>query len=193
MEDLLILGGFALLCLGAIYGVYRVVSRSIAKSKEADRLRLEAIEESKARAREARAKLREGANKARAAMAVQNTPPKQRTFVKREEPAPSYTLSPTHSIQSSRSILDDAADIAMIANTIHHWNDNQRSEPERVERSAGVTKSESSWGFDDSDSRKSVRDTFGSSSSSYSSSSSDSSWSSSSSSDSFSSSASSDW
>ena len=94
-------------------------------------------------------------------------------------PSPSYAPSPTQSVQSSRSILDDVADVAMIANTIRHWNDNERSTPEpvREERSAGVTKSESSWGFDDSDSRKSVSDTFSSSSSSDS-------WSSSSSSDS---------
>ena len=201
MEDVMILGGFALLCLGAIYYIYRVVSQSIANSKEADRRRLEAIEESKARAREARAKLRAEGDKARAYLASKSEPVKKRTFVKREEPAPSYAPSPTQSVQSSRSFLDDAADIAMIANTIHHWNDNtpHKSNTDspidfpKEERSVGVSKSESSWGFDDSDSRKSVSDTFGSSSSSYSSSSSDSSWSSSSSSDSFSSSASSDW
>lgn len=86
-----------------------------------------------------------------------------------------YTSEP---VQSTRSVLDDVADIAMIANTVRHWNDNNHSEPAREERSVGVTKSESSWGFDDSDSRKSVSDTF---SSSWSSSSSDSSssWSSS--------------
>lgn len=79
-----------------------------------------------------------------------------------------YLNSPTQEVQSynSRSVLDDVADIAMIANTIHHWNDNERrSEPEpvREERSVGVSKTESSWGFDDDDSRKSVSSSFSSS------------------------------
>lgn len=95
----------------------------------------------------------------------------------------------TQNTQSSSSLLSDLADVAMIVNTVHHWNDNKphvsnTNSPidfPREERSLGVTKSESSWGFDDSDSRKSVSSSMDTSPS-YSSSSSDSSssWSSSS-------------
>lgn len=130
---------------------------------------------------------------------------KKRTFVKRnestvpprgKETTVTYAPSPTQSVQSS-SFLSDAADIAMIASTIHHWNDNTPTSRKSVDiptedRSVGVTTKESSWGFDDSDSRKSISssmDTSPSYSSSSSSSSSDS-WSSSSDS---SSSVSSDW
>ncbi len=83
-------------------------------------------------------------------------------------------------VQPQSNLLSDIADVAMIANTVRHWNDNKPHVTNtdnpidfpKEERSVGVTKSESSWGFDDSDSRKSVSDTFSSSSS-------DSSWSSS--------------
>lgn len=103
--------------------------------------------------------------------------------------------------QSSSNLLSDLADIAMIANTVHHWNDNKPHVSNTdspidfpKERSVGVSTSESSWGFDDSDSRRSVSSSMDTSPSySYSSSSSDSSSSYSSSSDSSSSSPSSDW
>jgi len=120
-----------------------------------------------------------------ARMAASNTPPPKQLDVYASGVGVGRSTYAPQPAQSS-SVLSDIADVAMIANTVRHWNDNTHSEPVREERSVGVTKSESSWGFDDSDSRKSVSDTFGSSSS-------DSSWSSSSSSDSFSSSASSDW
>lgn len=116
--------------------------------------------------------------------AAKNTPPKPST------PAPKLVkvtegvstpkeIKPYHSsvntgrsvtqeVQSfdSRSLLDDVADIAMIAHTVRHWNDNKPEAPvesPREERSVGVSKSESSWGFDDEDSRKSVSSTFSSS------------------------------
>lgn len=120
-----------------------------------------------------------------ARMAASNTPPPKQLDVYASGVGVGRSTYAPQPVQSS-NLLSDIADVAMIANTVRHWNDNTHSEPVREERSVGVTKSESSWGFDDSDSRKSVSDTFGSSSS-------DSSWSSSSSSDSFSSSASSDW
>lgn len=124
-------------------------------------------------------------NKARIESASANIPPMPKVAEpKRVETSTSTTYYAQPPVQSS-SLLSDIADVAMIANTVRHWNDNSHSEPVREERSVGVSKSESSWGFDDSDSRKSVSDTFSSSSSD--------SWSSSSSSDSFSSSASSDW
>ena len=132
---------------------------------------------------------RESAARARARL---ETPIKSAKVTPQPEPAkPSYAPSPTQSMasyQSSRSLLDDAADIAMIANVIHHWNDKPHHtntdnpiDFPKEERSVGVSKTESSWGFDDSDSRKSITSSMDTSSSwsssssdSYSSSSSDS-------------------
>lgn len=135
--------------------------------------------------------------------AISNTPPKKRTFEKRDESTVpprgkettvTYAPSPTQSVRSDDSnLLNDIANIAIIANTVHHWNDNKVEHSSTPERSVGVTTKESSWGFDDSDSRKSVSSSMDSSPG-YSSSSSSSSDSWSSSSDSSSSSGpSSDW
>lgn len=113
---------------------------------------------------------------------------KKRTFVKREEPTPVAVAT-----TSDSNLLSDLANIAIIANTVNHWNDNAAHRVEHSpepERSVGVTTKESSWGFDDSDSRKSISSSMDTSSS-WSSSSSSSSSSYSSSSDS--SSPSSDW
>jgi hypothetical protein len=134
---------------------------------------------------------REASARARAHL---ETPVKSAKVAPTPEPKkPSYAPSTTQSIRnyetttSSSDTLSDLANLAIIANTVHHWNDNSRSEPAREERSVGVSKTESSWGFDDSDSRKSVSSSMDTSSS----------WSSSSSSDSYSSSSdsgpSSDW
>ena len=42
---------------------------------------------------------------------------------------PSYVPSATQSVQSyNSSTLDDMANLAILANTIHHWNDNKREE-----------------------------------------------------------------
>lgn len=181
MDDILAIVIFFIAC--CITGFFvRHLLKSHTARVEADRIRMQEIEAALEKARNSRKKLREDANAARLAMAASNVPPKKREFVKREEPSTyTYVPSATQSVQSSRSFLDDAADIAVIANTIHHWNDNSRSEPAREERSVGVTKTESSWGFDDSDSRKSISSSMDTSSSwSSSSSDSSSSWSSSS-------------
>ena len=180
MEDIL-----AVVVVLALVIAFTFVVKAIIRSNAEKKRKKEESEKYWAEQRE---KAKERAF-ARLESATLNTPPpKKRTFVKREETPSTYNYVSTPPVQSSRSVLDDVADIAMIANTVRHWNDNSHSEPVREERSVGVSKSESSWGFDDSDSRKSVSDTFSSSSSS-----SSDSWGSSSSSDSFSSSASSDW
>ena len=116
---------------------------------------------------------------------------KKKTTPTYATPAVQPTPEPTS------NLLSDIADIATIVNTVHHWNDHKPHVSNtdspidfpREERSVGVTTSESSWGFDDSDSRKSISSSMDTSSS-WSSSSSDSSSSWSSSSDS---SPSSDW
>lgn len=165
MENILAVVVVLALVVAFTFGLKAII-RGIAEKKAEQKRKQEESDKYWAEQRE---KAKERAF-ARLESATLNTPPKKRTFIKREEPAPSVSYS-----QPTRSVLDDVADIAMIAHTVRHWNDNNHSEPVREERSVGVTKSESSWGFDDSDSRKSVSDTFSSSSSSsWSSSSSDS-------------------
>jgi hypothetical protein len=90
---------------------------------------------------------------------------KKRQYKKRTvEPTP--TPVETTSTTSSSNLLSDLADIAIIANTVHHWNDNSTNRTERIsEPSVGVTTKESSWGFDDSDSRKSISSSMDTSSS----------------------------
>ena len=211
MDDILAIIIFFVAC--CITGLFiRSMIKAHNAKVEAELKRQADIAEARAADTRARMKLRLEADEARKSLAQAHleetfsVPRKKRTFVKREESTVpprgkettvTYTPSPTQSVQSS-SFLSDAADIAMIANTIQHWNDNKphRSNTDnpidfpKEERSVGVSKSESSWGFDDSDSRKSISSSMDTSSS-YSSSSSDSSssWSSSDSS----SSVSSDW
>ena len=182
MEDILAVIVVLVLIVAFSFGL-KAILRGIAEKKAEQKRKQEESDKFWAAERERKF--------ARMESATLNTPPKKRTFVKREEPAPSTSYSYTpEPVQSTRSVLDDVAGIAMIANTVRHWNDKPHMtntdnpiDFPKEERSVGVSKSESSWGFDDSDSRKSVSDSF---SSSYSSSSD-------SSSDSFSSSASSDW
>jgi hypothetical protein len=170
MEDILAVVVVLALVVAFTFGLKAII-RGIAE-KKAEQKRKQEESDKFWEAERARTK-KIAQERTLARMASTNTPPtKKREFVKREE-----TYTPVVQ-SSSRSLLDDAADIALIANTIHHWNDNSRSEPVREERSVGVSKSESSWGFDDSDSRKSASESL--SSSSWSSSDSSSSWSSSS-------------
>ncbi len=76
-----------------------------------------------------------------AAVAASNTPPPKASAPVR----PSYAPSPTQEMQSynSRSLLDDLADVAIIANTVRHWNDSSPS-VSRSERSVGWESSSSS-------------------------------------------------
>lgn len=163
MEDILAVVVVLALVVAFTFGLKAII-RGIAEKKAEAKRKQEESDKYWAAQRE---KAKERAF-ARMESAPLETPPKKRTFVKREEPAPStsYSYAPQPVVQSTRSVLDDIADVAMIANTVRHWNDNSHSEPAREERSVGVSKSESSWGFDDSDSRKSISDTFSSSSSS---------------------------
>lgn len=182
MEDILAVVVVLALVVAFTFGLKAIIRGIAEKKAEAKRKQ----EESDKYWADQREKAKERAF-ARLESASSNIPPMPKVAAPKAVERETSTTYYAQPVQSTRSVLDDVADIAMIANTIHHWNDNSRSEPVREERSVGVSKSESSWGFDDSDSRKSVSDTFSSSSSS------SSDWGSSSSSDSFSSSASSDW
>jgi hypothetical protein len=180
--DELILFVAVVTTLIAVYFVVQFVKTRLAEKRARKERQEEALRRLEKMREESWAKVRR-VNSEPIKAAVKNTQAVPNRISSTPTPTPSYVPSATQSVQSSRSVLDDVADIAMIANTVRHWNDNDRTErveePVREERSAGVSKTESSWGFDDSDSRKSVSDTF---SSSWSSSSSDSSssWSSSS-------------
>jgi hypothetical protein len=132
-----------------------------------------------------------------ARMAYTNTPPpKQREFVKRDasfgvargsELTVTHAQSPTQSVSSYQdNFLSDvvtAVAINSLLTTTHKSGGSNPIDFPKEERSVGVSKSESSWGFDDSDSRKSVSSSMDTSSS----------WSSSSSSSSSDSGPSSDW
>jgi hypothetical protein len=174
MEDIL-----AIVAVLAMVGVFWFALNKLivwrTEKKEAEEKRLDEIRK---QAEDARTRMRNR----RMEQAVKNIPTAPKPAVRVSEPIkPSYAPSSTQSVSSydsSSNLLSDIADIAMIANTIHHWNDNSRSETPREERSVGVTRTESSWGFDDSDSRKSISSSMDTSSWSDSSSSSDS-WSSS--------------
>ena len=181
MENIL-----AILVVLAMVGIFwYTLTKIIHYRQEQKRLK----EETEARiarlnqeAAEQRKILREDAKKAREYLSTRSTPAPKKVV---DAPKPSYAPSSTQSIRSydnsSSDTLSDLANLAIIANTVHHWNDSSRSEPVREERSVSVSKTESSWGFDDSDSRKSISSSMDTSSSwsssssdSYSSSSSDS-------------------
>lgn len=172
--------------LGMVGVFWFVLSRTIKYRAE----KAQAIEDRQEIIRKHMSKITEENNQRAVSLsnAIKNTAkvPAKKPVVKVEPAKPSYAPSPTQSMESyqaSRSMLDDVADVAMIASVIHHWNDKPHHtntdnpiDFPKEERSVGVSKSESSWGFDDSDSRKSISssmDTY-SSSDSYSSSSSDS-------------------
>lgn len=100
-----------------------------------------------------------------------------------DKPKPSYAPSPTQSVKSDDGFFDGVVTGYMVNSLLNSTHKSGGDNPIDFpsERSVGVSKSESSWGFDDADSRKSISDSMDTSSSySSSSSSSSDSWSSSS-------------
>jgi hypothetical protein len=183
IDNVLLLLGVAL-----IIGIVYVAIRAINKRKEAEEQRKKAEAEwilQRARDKVSQRLKVELRNREMMKHAVENTKDVPKPSVT-ATPAPtvSYAPSPTQSVQSS-NLLSDIADIAMIANTVHHWNDNKPHVSNtdnpidfpKEERSVSVSKSESSYGWGDSDtsSPKSSWSSSSSSSDSWSSSSSDSS------------------
>jgi hypothetical protein len=173
----------------------------VSHKRELEKRQMEAIEEQNERIRLERKERRDRLQQQTLAR-LNAPPPKKRMFEKRDESVPprgkettvTYAPSPTQSVQSNDGFVDGMLTGMLVDNLInsmtHKSGGSNPIDFPREERSVGVSKSESSWGFDDSDSRKSVSSSMDTSSS-YSSSSSDSSssWSSSDSS----SSVSSDW
>ena len=136
MDDNILLALFIFGFIGIVALIVRKVNQVAAK-RQAD------YDAAVSRQREETRKWRERMYEKSKVEAAQNTPPaKKRTFVKREEPVPSTTYA-TQPVQSSSNLLSDIADVAMIANTVRHWNDN--------ERSAGVSSSTREVGYDSSD------------------------------------------
>lgn len=183
MEDILAIVVFFLGC--AITGGFIHLLLKRHKQKvEAEQERQELISQHLLEvARETRKRERQLRTESIAA-AIKNSPPPKTlntvaagVNVGRSTYASSATQSVRNYDTNTSDTLSDLANIAIIANTMNHWNDHSPQRTYRNEPSVGVTKTESSWGFDDSDSRKSVSssmDTSSSWSSSDSSSSSDS-------------------
>lgn len=183
---------FMALCFGALAvlmtgGFVVYLLKSHKASVDADKRRMELIEEQNERIRKERQERRDRMLQ----NAVGNTPPpKKHMFEKREEVKPTYASSPTQSMQSYDNGATDMLVNMMIMDAVTRHHNQQPhfsggSNPIDFPKVETPSKSSSSWGFDDSDSRASATSSFSSSDSS-------SSWSSSSS-DSSSSSVSSDW
>ena len=140
------------------------------KNYEAERARIKAIAQERTLARMA---------------SINTPPPKQREFVKRDESfgvARGSQLNVTHTQSQTQSVssyqdnfLSDVVTAVAINSLLSNTHKSAGSDYPKEERSVGVSKSESSWGFDDSDSRKSISSSMDTSSSWSSSSSSDSS------------------
>lgn len=199
MDDILaVILFFVAVSITALFIRYLMKSHEAKVAAEAKRIEAEA--EIKAAAARDRERLRASANEARKSLAQAHleetfsVPRKKRTFVKREEAkatqpsVATHVPSPTQSVQSDDRFMDGMVTGMLVDNLInsitHKSGGSNPIDFPREERSVGVSKSESSWGFDDSDSRSSASSSFSSSSDS------SSSWSSS---DSSSSSVSSDW
>lgn len=169
MENIL-----AILVVLALVGVFWFFLTRIIKHREE---KARAIEERQELIRKHMVKISEENNQRAASLAnaIKNTavtPKKVETPVK-----PTYVPSPTQSVNShDDNFLSDVA-MGMVINSLLNSHRDSQSGTVTEDRSTGsvsVKVNESSWGFEDSDSRKSVSDTFSSSSSSDSWSSSDS-------------------
>lgn len=154
----------AVLVVLAVIGITYKLIRVVLDRKEAEEQRKKAEADlilQRARDKVARRLEVEAKNREYMKHAVANTKavPKPSVSV---TPAPSvsYAPSPTQSVQAAPSnLLGDIADIAMIANTVRHWNDNRPHVTNtdnpidfpKEERSVSVSNSESSYGWGDSD------------------------------------------
>jgi len=176
MEDILAVVAVLALVVAFTFGLKAII-RGIAE-KKAEQKRQQEESDKFWEAERARTK-KIAQERTLARMASINTPPtKKREFVKREEPVVTHVQSPTQSVSSYQdNFLSDVVTAVAINSLLS--NTHKSAEYPKEERSVGVSKSESSWGFDDSDSRKSASESLSSSSWSASSDSS-SSWSSSS-------------
>ncbi len=191
MEDILAVVVVLALVVAFTFGLKAII-RGIAE-KKAEQKRQQEESDKFWEAERARTK-KIAQERTLARMASTNTPPpKQREFVKRDDSfgvARGSPLNVTHAQSTTQSVssyqdnfLSDVVTAVAINSLLSNTHKSGGSNPidfPKEERSVGVSKSESSWGFDDSDSRKSISSSMDTSSSwSSSSSDSSSSWSSS--------------
>lgn len=165
MENILaiivVVAGVVLATLVTRY-IYKRVVKSIADKREAE-------EVERKRQLEATRKWRESLREKSLSNAVKNTssvPPRGKETTATYKP--SYTPSPTQSVKSDDGFMDGVM-TAMVINTLMDSGKDFISGTVTKNEdtgSVGIKVSESSWGFDDEDSRKSVSSTFSSSDSS---------------------------
>ena len=122
--DELILFVAVVTTLIAAYFVVQFVKNRLAEKRARKERQEEALRRLEKLREESWAKVRR-VNSEPIKAAVKNTQAVTPRIAPAPAPSPSYAPSPTQSVQSSRSVLDDVADIAMIANTVRHWNDNK--------------------------------------------------------------------
>ena len=179
MEDILAVVVVLALVVAFTFGLKAII-RGIAE-KKAEQKRQQEESDKFWEAERARTK-KIAQERTLARMASTNTPPtKKREFVKRDESfgvSSGTPLNVTHAQSSTQSVssyqdnfLSDVVTAVAINSLLS--NTHKSDDFPKEERSVGVSKSESSWGFDDSDSRKSISSSMDTSSS-WSSSSSDS-------------------
>lgn len=164
IENLILVAIFGGLILATF-----VVIRYIVKHKELQAEMREKQLQAEAEAARQRAQLRRDADAARKAMAVSNKPPRKETVPPRgKETSVSYASSPTQSVQSYQdNFMSDIA-TAMVINTLLASGHDSHSGTVTEDRDTGrvdIKVKESSWGFDDSDSRKSISSSMDTSSS----------------------------
>jgi hypothetical protein len=170
IENLIMVASFGML-IAITFGLKAII-RGIAE-KKAEKKRQQEESDKFWEAERARTK-KIAQERTLARMASTNTPPpKQREFVKRDESfgvARGSELNVTHAQSSYQdNFLSDVVTAVAINSLLSNTHKSGGSNPidfPREERSVGVSKSESSWGFDDSDSRKSISSSMDTSSSS---------------------------
>jgi hypothetical protein len=170
MENILAIA-LVLVGIALVVGVVRAIQKHNAESKEREMREVEKqIEETR--------KWREAQRATTLANAIANAPPrKKRTFVQRDESTVpprgkettvSYVASPTQSVNSYQdNFMSDMA-TAMVINSLLSSKHESQSGVVTEDRATGkvdVQVKESSWGFDDSDSRKSISSSMDTSSS----------------------------
>lgn len=179
----LILAGVAL-AIFVSYRIWRYIANRIEDHRAAEQAELDRQILATRKWREERAEQRKKADEARKYFASKNAPS---VPPRGKETTVTYAPSPTQSVKSDDGFVNGMLTGMLVDNLLnsipHKSGGSSPIDFPKEERSPSVSKTESSWGFDDADSRKSA-------SSSFSSSDSGSSWSSS---DSSSSSPSSDW
>lgn len=149
----------ALLLGVAIFGIILGIVKVIKLVQKREFLKQELAARELELHREATRKWRESAREKTLSVASSNTPPKRQVTA-----TPTYAPSPTQSVnQYQDNFMSDMA-TAMVINSLLSSTHEAQSGHVTEDRDTGKVevKVEKSWGFDDSDSRKSASDSFSS-------------------------------